>query len=61
MIVDNLTPKVHKLSASTELKESGFSSSNQLDKLKGLLKDEPKKKGLLAGGYYFYSSKAIVF
>ena len=34
------------------MKEAGFNASNQLDKLKGLLKDEPKKLGLLAGGIF---------
>lgn len=41
---------MHKLLASTENKTAGFDSSNQIDKLQGLLKDEPKKKGLLTGG-----------
>ena len=50
VIVENIQAKTHKLSGATELKEVGFSSSNQIDKLKGLLKDEPKKLGLLAGG-----------
>jgi len=55
--VETLLPKTHKISAATESKESGFASSNQLDKLKGLLKDEPKKLGLLAGGIFFLNNK----
>ena len=50
LVVENTDIKVHKLLASTENKIAGFNSSNQIDKLQGLLKDEPKKKGLLTGG-----------
>ena len=41
---------MHKLLGATENQISGPNSTNQLDKLKDLLKDEPKKKGLLTGG-----------
>ena len=59
LVVDHTEVKVHKLSASTELKIAGFSSSNQLDKLQGLLKDEPKKKSLLIGGVNFNKIPAL--
>lgn len=44
VVVDNLTPKVHRLLSSTEMITNGPLSCNQLDKLKGILKDEPMKK-----------------
>jgi hypothetical protein len=57
--VDSVETKTHKILAATELKEAGFSSSNQLDKLKGLLKDEPRKLGLLTGGRNFDNIPAL--
>lgn len=53
LVVENPQVKVHRLSASTEQKSFGFDSSNQLDRMKDLLKSEPKKKGLLTGGVTF--------
>jgi hypothetical protein len=50
VVVENPRIEVHRLAASTELNAN---SSNQLDKLKGLLKSEPKKKTLVTGGWLF--------
>ncbi len=50
VVVDNTELKFHKLSALTEYKFSGPNSSNQIDRLKSMLKDEPKKKSYLVGG-----------
>ncbi len=58
-MVENTDVKVHKLLGATESKISGLNSSNQLDKLKGLLKDDPKKKGLLTGGVTFSNIPAL--
>ena len=59
LVVDNVDVKVHKLLSETENRLAGGKSSNQLDKLKGLLKDKPTKKGLLAGGVDFNAIPAL--
>ncbi len=48
-----------RLSGATETKISGSKSSNQLDKLKGILKSEPKMKILLANGVDFNNIPAL--
>jgi hypothetical protein len=59
VIVSNPEIKIHKISASTEMRDNGFKSSNQLDRLKGLLKDEPQKKSYLVGGITFNKIPAL--
>lgn len=73
LIVDCPVIKVHKLSGATEMKISGPKSNNQIDKLTGLLKSEPKKRTLLYNGVNFndipslsviktqYNNKANIF
>jgi hypothetical protein len=51
--------KTHRVLAQTELTETGFKSSNQVDKLKGLLKDEPKKSILVYKGVNFNQIPAL--
>ncbi|BFZ08131.1 hypothetical protein BsWGS_11170 [Bradybaena similaris] len=46
VVTDNLRQYFHRLLPTTEMKMQGFYSSNQLDRLKGLLKDPPRKYGL---------------
>lgn len=53
IVVDDTSLKFHKLSAMSEGKIDGVGSSNQLDKLTGILKGEPKKRGLLVGSFNF--------
>jgi hypothetical protein len=50
LVVEDTALYFHKLAASTESKERGPKASNQLDKLRGILKSEPAKKSLLLGG-----------
>jgi hypothetical protein len=45
--------------AATEMKTGGVSATNQLDKLKSLLKDEPKKKTLVTNGVNFSKIPAL--
>ncbi|CAF0826449.1 unnamed protein product [Brachionus calyciflorus] len=59
VIVDNTEVNIFKLSGATEMKISGAKSSNQIDKLTGLLKSEPKKKGLLFRGVNFNNIPAL--
>lgn len=59
VIVDCPEIKVHKLSGATEMKISGAKSSNQIDKLTGLLKSEPKKRTLLYRGVNFNDVPAL--
>lgn len=47
--------QVHRVATKTEQIEAGVKSSNQLDRLKDILKSEPRKKGLLTGGVTFNS------
>ena len=59
VIVDNPAMKFYKISASTENKIDGPGSSNQLDRLQGMLKSEPSKKSLLVGGVNFNKIPAL--
>ncbi|XP_071961619.1 uncharacterized protein [Antedon mediterranea] len=47
LIVDDPQMKFHRCATETELTYKGLLSSNQIDRLQGLLKDKPKKYGLL--------------
>ncbi len=57
--MDNTDFKVHKLLTETEMKIAGPKSSNQLDKLQGLLKDKPKKKAMVVNGVNFNEIPAL--
>jgi hypothetical protein len=59
LVVENPNINTFRLSGATEMKISGSKSSNQLDKLKGVLKSEPKKKILLANGVNFNKIPAL--
>ncbi len=59
MVVDSTDFKVHKLLNETEMAVSGPRSSNQLDKLQGLLKDKPKKRAMVVGGVNFNDIPAL--
>jgi len=59
IIVESPRVKTHRISTFTEQKNAGFGSSNQLDRLKDILKSEPKKKGLLTGGVTFNNIPAL--
>ena len=50
IVVDDTVQRSHRCLAETELKTHGPKSSNQLAKLEGLLKDEPKKYSLRERG-----------
>ncbi|GFS25099.1 hypothetical protein ElyMa_003432800 [Elysia marginata] len=47
IIVDDPSQHFHRVLPATELLTKGFYSSNQIDRLQGLLKDSPRKLGLL--------------
>ena len=46
IVVENPEMKFHRCATETELLKRGFKSSNQIEKLKSMLKDEPKKIAL---------------
>ena len=46
IIVDNSRNYFHRCATETELCETGFKSSNQIDRLRGMLKDPPVKYSL---------------
>ena len=46
VVKEDKAMKFHRLPASTEMKQAGGGSSDQLTKLSSILKDAPKKKGL---------------
>ena len=48
--MDDTEHHVHRILPETEMKKQGFYSSNQIDRLKGLLKDEPAKYTLCRPG-----------
>lgn len=50
VVVDNTIQRNHRCLVETELQTRGPKSSNQLTKLEGLLKDEPKKYSLRQKG-----------
>ncbi|XP_074646485.1 uncharacterized protein LOC141902581 [Tubulanus polymorphus] len=50
IIVDSMGTKSHRCLPATELTHKGFKSSNQLDRLQGLLKNEPQKVALRRPG-----------
>ena len=49
--VDDVRMYFHRCATETELKERGFKSSNQLDRLQSVLKNNPKKYALRKPGY----------
>ncbi len=49
LVVDDPTMKFHRLAPETELTYKGLLSSNQIDRLTGVLKDEPMKISLQQG------------
>ena len=50
IVVDDPLMKFHRCATETELCEKGFKSSNQIEKLKGILKSEPHKLALQNSG-----------
>ena len=59
LTVESPRLKAHRMLAATEMKIGGVSATNQLDKLKSLLKDEPKKKTLVTNGVNFSKIPAL--
>ncbi|XP_072038562.1 uncharacterized protein [Amphiura filiformis] len=49
LVVEDPTMKFHRLAAESELLDKGFKSSNQIDRLAGVLKDNPMKLSLQQG------------
>ncbi|GFO44998.1 hypothetical protein PoB_007150300 [Plakobranchus ocellatus] len=47
IIVDDTCQHFHRVLPATEMLMKGFYSSNQIDRLRGMLKDPPKKLGLM--------------
>ncbi|XP_025106751.1 uncharacterized protein LOC112571726 isoform X2 [Pomacea canaliculata] len=47
LVVDDIRLYTHRLLPATEMKDSGFYSSNQIDRLTSLLKDPPQKHSLM--------------
>ena len=50
VLMDEREMKFHRCAPETEMKEKGFQSSNQLDRLQGVLKDIPRKLALRQPG-----------
>ncbi|ESO89848.1 hypothetical protein LOTGIDRAFT_124357 [Lottia gigantea] len=50
IVVSEINPRFHRCLPETEMTEAGFKSSNQLDRLQGLLKDTPDKYSLSKPG-----------
>ena len=51
VIVDDQRGYFHRILPETEMRDKGFKSSNQLDRLRGMLKDPPTKYALQKPGF----------
>ena len=52
IVTDDLKVHVHRCLPETEMRDKGFKSSNQLDRLRGVRKELPKKYSLRKPGMY---------
>lgn len=60
LVVDDTDMHFHRLTSGTELLDKGFYSSNQLDRLKGLLKDEAQTLALQQANFQEIPALGVV-